>query len=64
MNESSSLNPLQYLREVRQELDKVTWPSREETLQLTLVVILVSIALAVYLGGLDYLLTQAIQMIV
>lgn len=42
-----------YLKEVRIELKKVTWPTREETTRYTLVVIVVSIALAVFLGGLD-----------
>ena len=44
-----------FLKEARIELKKVTWPSREDTVRYTLAVIVVSIALAVYLGGMDYL---------
>ena len=43
-----------YLKEVRLELAKVNWPSRDETIRYTAVVIGVSVALALFLGGLDY----------
>jgi preprotein translocase subunit SecE len=39
-----------YLRGVQSELEKVTWPTREETRRLTLVVIAVTIASAIVLG--------------
>ncbi len=60
MNNNGSFPPLQYFREVQQELRKVTWPDRDETLQMTTVVLLVCLAMALYLGGLDFLLTEAI----
>jgi preprotein translocase subunit SecE len=44
-----------YLRETRAELRRVIWPTREETLNLTGVVLLVTLAMTVYLGGLDSL---------
>lgn len=44
-----------FLKEARVELKKVRWPTREETIRYTAAVIAVSAALAVYLGGLDYL---------
>jgi preprotein translocase subunit SecE len=44
-----------FLKEARIELKKVRWPSREETVRYTAAVIVVSAALAAYLGGLDYL---------
>jgi len=43
-----------YLKEVKLELGKVNWLSRKETIRYTLVVIGVSLVVAVYLGGLDY----------
>lgn len=46
------------VRETIGELRKVSWPSREEALGLTWVVILVMIAMAIFLGGLDYLFIQ------
>ena len=44
-----------FLKEARIELKKVKWPSREETVRYTLAVIVISAALGVYLGGMDYL---------
>lgn len=49
---------LDFLREVRVELDKVVWPSRQQTVQLTIVVILVTIFVGFFLGIIDYLLTN------
>jgi preprotein translocase subunit SecE len=40
------------------ELKKVTWPDRETTKNLTLVVIAISAALGALLGGLDWVLQQ------
>jgi preprotein translocase subunit SecE len=45
---------IQFLKEAREELTKVNWPSREKTINYTLTVIGISIFVAVFLGGLDY----------
>ena len=45
-----------FLSEVRNELSRVTWPSRKEVYATTLVVILTSIFFGVYLYGIDLLL--------
>lgn len=52
-----------FLTEVKEELYKVSWPSRQQTIRLTLVVILVSVIVGVFLGGLDYLLTKLMEVI-
>lgn len=44
-----------FLKESRVELQKVTWPSRQDTVRYTLTVIVISAAMALFLGGLDYL---------
>ncbi len=44
-----------FLKESRVELKKVRWPTREETIRYTMSVILISAALAIFLGGLDYI---------
>ena len=46
-----------YVRECRQELTKVLWPSRNQLRDHTLLVIGVSIAVAAFLGAVDYLST-------
>lgn len=43
-----------FLKEARVELRKVTWPSREDTIRFTMAVIIVSGAVAFFLGGLDF----------
>ena len=54
----TKVNPLNFLSEVKTELSKVVWPSREETIRLTAIVIVVSIILGLFVGGLDYLFTS------
>ncbi len=44
-----------YLKETVQELKKVSWPDKEQTINKTVLVILVSLSLAIYIGGLDFL---------
>lgn len=44
----------QFLREAKAELLKVNWPSKSQTINYTLIVIGISIAVAIFLGGLDY----------
>ena len=44
----------EFLKDVRLELKKVSWPSRQETTKLTGVVILVSVIIASFLGLLDF----------
>ncbi|HXG41366.1 MAG TPA: preprotein translocase subunit SecE [Dehalococcoidia bacterium] len=43
----------QFAVEVWSELKKVTWPSRETTFHLTVVVVVVAVALGAVLGGVD-----------
>lgn len=50
-------NIITFLKEVKEELDKVAWPTREQTIRYTILVILVTVGVGAFLGGLDYLLT-------
>lgn len=56
--------PVNFFREVRDELKKVVWPSREEVIRLTGVVILVSLFVGVYLGGADFILTKLVEIVI
>ena len=56
-------NILNFLKEVREELDKVAWPSREQIIRYTVLVIIVAVAVGIFLGGLDYILTWATTII-
>jgi preprotein translocase subunit SecE len=50
-------NIIVFLKEVKDELTKVAWPSREQTIRYTILVLIVAIAVGLFLGGLDYILT-------
>jgi preprotein translocase subunit SecE len=52
---------LQFLREVKIELKKVTWPSRQQTLGSTLVVIVLVMIISVFLGTVDLGLSGVIR---
>lgn len=56
-------NPSQFLQEVRTELSKVVWPSREEIFRLTLIVIFVSVIVGVFVGGLDFVFTNLMNVV-
>jgi len=51
----------QFLREVKTELKKVTWPSRKDTLSGTLVVLVAVFIIAVFLGIVDSGLSNLIK---
>lgn len=53
-----SLPVVNYLSEVRQELQRVSWPSRQQTIQKTALVVSVSLAVGVYIGLLDFVFTR------
>ncbi len=52
---------LQFFREVRIELKKVTWPSRKETIASTSVVLITVILVSFYLGIVDLGLSRLIK---
>ncbi len=51
------------IRDIQSELRKVTWPTREETRNLTIVVIGISVFLGAVLGGMDFFLAYIYQII-
>ena len=42
-----------FLQDVKSEMGRVSWPTKKQTAQYTIAVVLMSIAVAIYLGGLD-----------
>lgn len=59
-NSALMVSPVAYLKEVRTELTKVSWPARATTLNMTLLVVVVSAILGVYLGVIDYAFAQLV----
>lgn len=56
--------PLTFFKEVKTELSKVVWPTRDQALKLTLVVIIISVATGIYVGGADLLLTKLMELVI
>ncbi|OGK10231.1 preprotein translocase subunit SecE [Candidatus Roizmanbacteria bacterium RIFCSPHIGHO2_01_FULL_35_10] len=50
-----------FTRDIIEELKKVTWPSRENTIRLTLVVVGMSLIIGLYIGIIDILLTKGLE---
>jgi len=46
-------SPMKFVREVIGELKKTTWPTREETIKLTVIVVAISILVGAFIGILD-----------
>ena len=61
--EAMVANAVQFFRDVRSELRKVTFPSRKETLASTVVVLIAVFAIALYLGFVDFVLSMIISSI-
>ena len=53
----------EFVLEVLAEFRKVTWPSRQELINSTVVVIVVTVVLAVFLGVIDIVLARAVEWI-
>lgn len=52
-----------FLREVRTELRKVVWPNRNELITYTIVVIVATVASALFLGAVDLIFSQLIALL-
>ena len=55
---------VQFLREVRVELKKVTWPSRKQTIGATTVVLLLVIVVSLFLGIVDVGLASLVRLVI
>ena len=53
----------EFVLEVLAEFRKVTWPSRQELINSTVVVIVVTVVLAFFLGAIDIVLARAVEWI-
>ena len=54
-------SPAQFIREVRQETAKVTWPTRKETAVTTLMVFIMVVIMSLFFAFVDLLLGNAVR---
>lgn len=52
---------IEFLREARVELSRVNWPTRKQVIDFTILVVAISIAVAIFLGGLDFLFSFLVE---
>ena len=55
---------VRYLKETRAELRKVNWPTRQQAINLSLIVLAVTVFMAALLGVIDYLFAQLFALII
>jgi preprotein translocase subunit SecE len=63
VRQMAKTNPFQFLQQVRSETNKVTWPTRRETAITSLMVFMFVIAAALFFLVVDFVLTQAVGLI-
>jgi len=54
----------QYIKDSIEETKKVTWPTKKETKQYTLLVLVISLTIAIYLGLLDYIFNFLLELVI
>lgn len=57
------ISPLQFFRQVRQEVKKVTWPTRKEVTQITIMVIVIVAIASTFFFFVDLILGWAVKLI-
>ncbi|MBC7234150.1 MAG: preprotein translocase subunit SecE [Chloroflexi bacterium] len=55
---------VKYLKEVRAEIRKVTWPSRQEVLRLSAIVIAVLVVMSAFMAIIDYAFSWLMRLII
>ncbi len=60
----ASFNPAQFIREVRQEMDKVTWPKRRETMISTLMVLALVTVASTFFVFIDWVISAVVRAII
>ena len=64
VDSAPEFRPVQFLREVFDELRKVVWPTWGELYRYTLVVIFTVIVLGAFIGGVDYALSEIAKRVI
>ncbi len=52
---------MQFIREAYAEMKKVQWPTRQQTIHYTILVVIIALVTAAYIGVLDYIFSGLIK---
>ena len=55
---------VEYIKETRGELKHVSWPTRKQAIQYTVVIIILSLVVAFFLGFFDYLFSLLLRSVI
>jgi len=55
---------IQYLKDTRGEMKHVSWPTQKQTVIFTILVIIISVVVALFLGAFDYLFTGLLNQVI
>ncbi len=55
------INLITFLKEVKMEVKKINWPTKDQAIRYTLIVIGISAVVAIFLGGLDFVFTTILN---
>ncbi|HVZ58630.1 MAG TPA: preprotein translocase subunit SecE [Patescibacteria group bacterium] len=57
-------SPVAFFTQTYDEVKKVVWPTREQLIRLTFIVLFISIVVGLYIGGIDFVLTKLTQVLI
>ena len=57
-------NPGQFIREVRSETRKIVWPTRKETVQTAIMVLIMTTILAIFFLGIDTVFSNIVEFLI
>lgn len=57
-------SPITFAKQTIDELKKVVWPTREQLIRLTFIVLFISLVVGLYIGGIDALLTKLTETLI
>ena len=58
------ISPITFFQQTYDELKKVVWPTREQLIRLTFIVIFISVVVGLYIGGIDFALTKLTEVLI
>ncbi len=58
------INPAKFFTEVKSELEKVSWPTKNQVIRLTGVVVVISLVVGLFIGGLDFIFTKTVEILI
>lgn len=58
----AKVSPGEFVRQVRTEMTKVSWPSRREVVQTTILVLIMASILALFFLGVDQVIGRAVRL--